>query len=176
MEFAKVLQLVARHLDAEEADWAVIGGLALAVHGAGRLTHDVDIVTERRAQAALVDYLESLGYETLHRSEGYSNHAHSEAAFGRLDVVYVDGTTARDLLGAATESEVLPEVFAKVPRAEHLVAMKVLAAKNDPSRRLQEIADIAALLRAVELDPTAVRSYFERHDLIDAWEQIRDSL
>ncbi len=132
VEFAKVQRVVARHLDAEQADWAVIGGLALAVHGAGRLTHDVDIITERRAQPALIEYLESLGYETLHRSEGYSNHAHSEAAFGRLDVVYVDGTTADDLFAAATESEVLPEVFAKVPRPEHLVAMKVLAAKNDP--------------------------------------------
>jgi len=34
------------------------------------------------------------------------------------------------------------------PRAENLVAMKVLAAKNGPTRRLQELADVEALRRA----------------------------
>lgn len=39
------------HLGAEGVPWAVVGGLALAAHGAGRLTHDLDIVTERRSRS-----------------------------------------------------------------------------------------------------------------------------
>ncbi len=176
MDFANALESLAAHLSAENAPWAVIGGLALAVHGAGRLTHDVDIVTERGEQAALVAHLESLGYETLHVSPGYSNHAHTDPAMGRIDAVYVDGETSRTLFAEAREQEIFPGIRVRVPRAEHLVAMKVLAAKNDPSRRLQEMADIAALLRACSIDPLTVRQYFERDDLLDAWEEIRDSL
>lgn len=176
MEFAKVLQLVATHLKSQGNDWAVVGGLALAVHGAGRMTHDVDIATVRSAQDALVQHFESLGYETLHCSEGYSNHAHQDATMGRVNIVYLDDPTAGELFAAACQSEVVPGVVAKVRRVEHLVAMKVLAAKNDPGRRLQEMADIVALLRAANLAAESVPSYFERHHLIDAWEQVRDSL
>jgi len=176
VEFANVLQLIGKQLDSQGAEWAVVGGLALAVHGAGRMTTDVDVATERSAQIALVEFLESAGYETLHVSEGYSNHAHQDPAMGRLDVVYVDASTASDLFGEAATVEVFPGVLAKVPQAEHLVAMKVLAAKNDPSRRLQEMADIVALLRATKLGADSVREYFARHDLIEAWEQVRDSL
>ena len=35
--------------------------------------------------------LEELGYETVHRSPGYSNHSHSDPDWGAVDVVYVDG-------------------------------------------------------------------------------------
>lgn len=176
MEFANVLQLVGQHLESEGKDWAVVGGLALAVHGAGRMTHDVDIATVGSAQGVLVQHLESLGYETLHCSDGYSNHAHQNATMGRVDVVYLDGPTAGLLFAEALQTEVVPGVVAKVASVGHLVAMKVLAAKNDPSRHLQEMADIVALLRAADLDAESVRSCFERHRLIDAWEQVRDSL
>ena len=154
----------------------VINKFTLAAHGAGRLTHDLDIVTERGAQGDLVAYLESLGYETLHVSAGYSNHAHADPSMGRIDVVYVEGETARTLFAEAGEEEMLPGLRVQVPRAEHLIAMKVLAATNDPTRRLQEMADVVALMRACGIDPIAVREYFARSDLLDAWEEIRDSL
>ncbi len=176
MDFADALQRVSNYLASVDAKCAVVGGLALAVHGAGRLTDDVDIATESWVQVSLVEHLESLGYETLHRSEGYSNHAHEDSARGRINVVYLNPPTARDLFGESITSEIFPGVVVQVPRPEHLVAMKVLAAKNDPGRRLREMADIAALLGATGLAAESVRQYFERHDLIDEWERVRDSL
>lgn len=176
MDFFRALRMLEAHFDASGAEWVVVGGLALAVHGAGRLTHDVDIATGREGQAQLIECLEADGYETQHRSEGYSNHVHPDPACGRIDVVYVNGRTARSLFGEAHESEILPGVSAKVAQPEHLVAMKVLAMKNDPSRRLQEMADIAALLRATGIAPEAVHGYFEQHGLLSAWEQVRDGL
>jgi hypothetical protein len=176
VDFANALLRLETRLRALDGDWAVIGGLALAAHGAGRLTHDLDIVTEHRVQPDLVGHLESLGYETLHLSRGYSNHAHEDPAMGRIDVVYVEGPTAQSLFAEAQEIEIFAGVEARVVRPEHLVAMKVLAAKNAPHRRLQEMADVVALLRATGLDPEAVRQYFERHDMLDAWEEIRNGV
>lgn len=176
MDFAGALQRLGDHLNAADARWAVIGGLALAARGAGRLTHDLDIVTERRAQGGLLGFLESLGYETLYVSDGYSNHAHGDSGLGRIDVVYVDEDTARTLFAEAEEVEIFAGSKALVPRAEHLIAMKVLAAHNDPTRRLQEMADIADLMRACGIAPEGVRQYFERNDMLDDWEKIRDGL
>jgi len=176
VDFAGALQRLGDHLAAARTRWAVIGGLALAARGAGRLTHDLDIVTERSARDGLIAFLESLGYQTLHASEGYSNHAHGEPRRGRIDVVYVDEDTACTLFAEADEIEIFPGSAAPVPRAEHLIAMKVLAARNDPTRRLQEMADIADLMHACGIAPDDVRQYFERNDLLDDWERIRDSL
>lgn len=176
MDFPRVVRLVGGWLDERQVEWAVVGGLALAAHGAGRLTNDVDIVTERRAQEELIGFLEEVGYRTLHRSAGYSNHLHGEPALGRVDVVYVDGRTARELFAAAETVTVVAGLSARVPRVEHLVAMKVLAAKNDASRALQELADIAALLRASGTPADAVRVYFERHGLLAEWRRLRDAL
>jgi hypothetical protein len=69
---------------------AVIGGLGLVGHGVTRATVDLDLVTEAAAQDHLVAFLESQGYETLHRSAGYSNHLHENPERGRVDFVYLD--------------------------------------------------------------------------------------
>ena len=44
--------------------------------------------------------------------------------------------------------------------------------KHDPSRRLDELADIRALLRLSGTDPEEVREYFVRDGLLDDYEQI----
>jgi hypothetical protein len=110
------------------------------------VTFDLDLLTVSRAQAPLVALLENLGYETLHRSFGYSNHSHPDPQWGAVDVVYVDDETARRLFSASTRVLSLGAREVPVPSAEHLIAMKVQALRNDPSRELQDLADIQYLL------------------------------
>jgi hypothetical protein len=72
VDFAAVLASLRAFL--EERAWrnALVGGLAMAAYGLPRTTLDLDLVVDGAGQADLVRYLESLGYETLHRSSGYS--------------------------------------------------------------------------------------------------------
>jgi hypothetical protein len=88
-----------------------------------------------------------------------------------VDPVYLRGETKDRLFGNATRREVFPGVSAAVPKPEHLAAMKVTAMKNDPSRRLEELADIRALLRLPGVDRNEVRGYFERDGLGDDYEE-----
>jgi hypothetical protein len=118
-----------------------------------------------------VAFLESVGYETLQRSAGYSNHVHPLADLGRVGFIYVSGETARLLLGAGTTLR-LGEHRVPVPRAEHLAAMKVHAMKNDPSRTLKEMADIQFLLRLPGVDIEEIRGYFERSGLLERYHEI----
>jgi len=150
----------------------VVGALGLHAHGHSRATFDLDVVTVSAAQASLVGFLETLGYETLHVSAGYSNHQHADADWGGVDLLYVDDETARQLFPACSRRLKLGGRDAPVPRAEHLVAMKVHAMRNDPARLVQDLADIQQLLRLPETDRTEVRGYFEKAGMLEWYERI----
>jgi len=59
-----------------------------------------------------------------------------------------------------------------VAKAEHLIALKLFAMKNDPQRGLQDMADIQQLLRVTPVDRDEVRGYFEKYGQIDKYEQL----
>lgn len=176
MDFAAVTRRVLDFAEARNLPLAVVGGLALHAYGVERLTRDLDLVTLRSAQAELVRFLESSGYESLHVSEGYSNHLHPKAENGRIDVVYVDTETAETLFGGAGTFELFPGLEVEVPRPEHLAAMKVRALANDPSRRLQDLADIQALMRCPGVNLAQIREYFERLGLGSDYDEIKRTL
>jgi hypothetical protein len=177
VDFAAVLALLADAFERRlHARYAVIGGVGLAAMGMPRSTLDVDVVTDGAVQAELVDLLEREGYETLHRSSGYSNHLHRDPSRGRVDVVYVAGDTADALFGAVRLLDGPGGRPMPVPSPEHLAAMKVLAIKNDPSRTFQDLADIRFLLARGGADRQAVRSYFERHGLLERYLDVERTL
>jgi hypothetical protein len=167
VDFVRVLSILAEFFDGEGLPWGVIGGLAMAVHGAPRTTLDVDIVVDGEAQGLLVGFLESRGYETLHRSSGYSNHLHGDPELGRIDVVYVRGDTSVQVLGGIGLHPGPGGLPIPVPRPGHLAAMKAYSIKNDPRRTLRELADIRTLLDAPGVDREEINRYFVRYGLED---------
>jgi hypothetical protein len=176
LDFERVLREVARFFEREGFSYAVIGAFALHAYGLTRATRDLDFVTEFPAQKSLIAFLETLNYETLHVSSGYSNHLHADPSMGRLDFVYVSGETNRQLFGSAQKLLVLGEISVPVPRPEHLAAMKVHAMKNDPERTFQEMADILFLMQQPGIDKKQIRSYFEKQGLLDKYHEIQKIL
>jgi Uncharacterised nucleotidyltransferase len=172
MNFAGVLKRIGERLEREGQPFALVGGLGLATFGITRATMDLDLLVSARAQDAVVALMEELGYETLHRSSGYSNHQHPDEAFGRVDFIYVRGDTERKIFAGASRREGPDGGEVLVPRPEHLVAMKVVAMKNDPARRLQDLADIAKLLALEGIDRSEVRATFERHGMLGSWDEL----
>ena len=152
------------------------GALGLHAFGHSRATFDLDLVTVFPAQAPLVSLLEGLGYRTLHVSDGYSNHQHPDADWGGVDVIYVDEATAGRLFPGCTRRLRLGGRDAPVPRAEHLVAMKVQAMRNDPTRLVQDLADVQQLMRLPGTDRAEVRGYFERAGLAEWYERLISTL
>jgi hypothetical protein len=167
LDFGKVLGTLASFFEREGYRYAAIGAFGLHAYGLARATLDLDLATESAAQPTLVAFLESLGYETLYRSAGYSNHVHALPDLGRVD----DETGRLLFSGGATLQ--LGEHRVPVPRPEHLVAMKVHAMKNDPSRTLREMADIQFLLSLPSIDEAEVRAYFEQSGLLERYLEIK---
>ena len=172
MDFARVIDTVSSFLGDRGHPFAVIGGVSMAAYGMLRTTLDVDFVTSREAQDGLIRFLESQGYETQHRSAGYSNHTHDSPAMGRVDVVYVGGATSEALFAGARMVDGPGGRRIPILRPEHLAAMKVFAIKNDPSRTLSELEDIRFLLSLEGVDRNEVRSYFEKHGLKKLYDEL----
>jgi len=176
VDFSKVIEALSGFLKREKVRFALAGAFALHAYGLSRATSDVDFVTEAAVRQRLVDFLESLGYETLYSSRGYSNHLHAEAEMGRLDLIYVEGETADRLFEAAETSFRLGGHELSVPRAEHLAAMKVHAMKNDPERTLQEMADIRFLIQLEGVDEDEIQEYFESAGMQERFDEIKRSI
>lgn len=176
MDFARVLDKLAEFFEREDLPYALVGAFGLQAYGLSRATLDLDFVTDFRSQAKLLPFMESLGYETLHASSGYSNHVHPDPALGRVDFVYVRGETARLIFEGATTFLPAGDRSVPVPRPEHLAAMKIQAMKNDPQRTFQELADIGFLLRLPGIDEEEVRGYFEKQGLGHRYDELKKIL
>jgi hypothetical protein len=172
MEFERVLSLVAEAIEASGHRWVVAGGLAMQAYGFARTTQDVDIVTSAEAQDGLVRFMESRGYETLLRSAGFSNHAHADPVWGRVDFIYVDATTAGRVLANCRNLEWRPGRTIPAVSPEHLIAMKVQAMKNDPLREFADMGDIQYLMARPDVSRKAVQRYFEGSGLKDRFDEL----
>jgi predicted nucleotidyltransferase len=175
MNVSAVLETVRGFLDRDGIPFAVVGALALHAYGFSRSTNDVDLLVGSAAQDTLVGFLEKNGFETLHRSSGFSNHLHPDRSIGRLDVIYVDDKTQQMILAGARKSTIAGVTVA-VPKPEHLVAMKVHAMKNDPQRTFQDMADIRYLAGLPGVDVHEIRRYFEDAGLMERFHEIERSL
>ena len=171
MTLKSQFKILVEFFNHENLDYAVVGAFALYAYGYTRATRDVDFITRIEYQDKIVAYLESLGFETLNRSEGFSNHLNSVGAV-RVDFVYVGGETA-DIIFKSTKNKTIFENF-KLPvvSPEHLVALKLFAIHNDPSRKYKEFADIKEILRLTSVDNDSIRRYFKKYNLEEYYDEI----
>lgn len=176
MDFVGVLDRVDAFLTSKGWRFALVGGVALAVYGNPRLTLDLDIATDGEAQDPLVAWMEAEGYTTLYRSSGFSNHLHASRDRGRVDFIYVREETASRLFAGVRLVPGPAGRLVPVPRREHLVAMKVQAMKNDPTRTWQEMADIGYLIKMDGTDRAEAREYFVKAGLLDRWKDLERGL
>jgi hypothetical protein len=162
MDARRILETLAAFFDRERIEYAVIGAFALYGYGYVRATRDIDFLTGAQHQAKVVAFLESLGFETTHRSEVFTNHVHPVGAV-RVDVMYVDGGTAGEVLSARREAVILKGTRLPVVSPEHLIALKLFAAHNDPRRRFRELGDIREVMARAGVDMETVRRYFVKY-------------
>ena len=173
MDFPRILRRLSTFFGQENCRYALIGGFGLHAYGLSRATADLDFAIEATCQDRLIAFLEDLGYETLHRSSGYSNHTHPEAAMGRIDFVYVDAGTAAVLFGHAQKQLVFADLAVPVPRPEHLIAMKLAAMKNDETRTFQELADLQYLIGLPDLDHALIQGFFKKYGFLEYYEELK---
>jgi hypothetical protein len=163
MDLRNVLIEIHTALDERGIDHALIGGLALAVHGAARATIDLDLLADGARDDDVDELMRSSGYECLHRTENVGNYLSADRERGRVDYLFVRRARGRAILERAAPFEVLGQRVRVVDAAD-LIGLKVQGYANDPRRRNQDLADIQKLLRNGDPDMTRVREYFQLFD------------
>jgi hypothetical protein len=158
MDLRAALISIHRGLVAREVDHALIGGLALSVHGAGRATTDLDWIADGKRADRVDELLQAQGYEAIHRNDWAGNYLSNDPVKGRIDFLFVRRSGVA-ILGRASEHPVLGEPV-PVADASDLIGLKVQAYVNNPSRRHEDLGDIARLIRHGEVDLARVRDYF----------------
>jgi predicted nucleotidyltransferase len=143
-------------------DFGVIGAFALYSYGYLRATRDIDFITRLSHKTKVVVFLESLGFETLHSSNAFSNHLHPLGSV-RVDMMYVDGETAREIFGAVEKRLIFEDLELPVISPEHLVAMKLFAVQSNPERKLKDLSDIKEILCRTKYNKIAVKAYFKKY-------------
>ncbi|MGH2625567.1 MAG: nucleotidyl transferase AbiEii/AbiGii toxin family protein [Anaerolineales bacterium] len=135
--------------------WALVGGLAVSARVAPRTTVDLDVVVavmgDREAER-IVWWLKERGYRG-NPTEEFSNNPRTgrlevarlvlpreEDTGLRVDLLFDKSGIEPQVIAAADNLELLPGFSAPVARCEHLLALKVLAARE------KDMPDIRALL------------------------------
>ena len=171
MSIREQFKLLMDFFNREQMDYAVIGAFALYAYGYTRATRDIDFITRSRFQGKIISYLDSQDFETLQRSEAFSNHLYPAGSI-RIDLMYVDGNTAEILFRDARKIKIFENLQLPVVSPEHLIALKLFAVANDPQRKYKEFADIKELCKLTKINRLEIKKYFEKYNLEAYYEEI----
>ena len=166
-DFAKTLELLLNFFTRNGFDYALIGGFALNAYGLARNTNDIDFILRNRDAPRMVGFLESIGYQTISRTDTFSNHEHALPGFSRIDFMYVNGDTADTIFREAREFPVLAGLQVRVVKPEHLIALKLFSMASNPDRTALDREDLIHLLKHQGLDREEIRKYFLKYSTLD---------
>ena len=165
MNLRATLKLAHTLLDQHSIPHALIGGLALACYGSTRATVDLDLLIREEHKDTV---------KTLFLNNGFNLAFESEEVLQFSGMGYVDILLARRPISQKilTEANINGPEGINFIKSEDLIGLKIQAYINDPSRELQDKADIQFLIENVEsMDWQRIKSYA---DLFHQWEVIND--
>jgi hypothetical protein len=165
IQLRKTLEIARSILVQEQIDFALIGGFALAAHGIHRATKDIDILVDGAKKNEVKKIFLNSGFKVVNESTEVIQFEGP----GYLDIVFANRPLSLAMLRKSKDGLQLASV--PVVSCEALIGLKIQAYKNDPSRTLQDKADIQALLKNANLNLTQVKEYA---DLFNAWDEIME--
>ena len=138
--------------------WAIIGGLALAVHGQLRNTDDIDILVDRLPrphEAADARYMERFGFYRAKSSTG-TVMTIDHRQDGYCELLVAETPLMKHALKTAKNQTML-RCQVPVVEPDTLVALKIHAMVSTPSRRAKDMPDIVSVLEKSHPDLTEIR-------------------
>ncbi len=125
----------------------IIGGHALAAHGVARQTVDVDCLVAMQSREGLDTHLRQGGFQSAGESENFARYTHPSDFISDIDLLFVNAATFEKLQAGSLPLE-KAGVTLRAPALSHLIALKLHAIRNAPSREVGDLGDIARLLQA----------------------------
>ena len=164
-----VLREVSALLRGADVAHALIGGVAVGLHGYARATADIDLLVDGARRDRVIELMRSAGL-TLAASTEEVLHFGGEVP---VDMLLARRETTRQMLADATPD---PATGTMLLRVEDIIGLKIQAFSNNPARKWHDQADIAALIqRNPTLDWSRVQRYAAIFNVRELPEEMRRS-
>lgn len=141
---------------------ALIGGFALAAYGQHRATADIDLLAEGSKKDTIKSELLKNGFVLKHESQEVLQFSGA----GFLYILLANRPLSREMLKRAAFNQ---DLGIYVLKPEDIIGLKIQVYKNDPSRELQDKADIQKLIRLPNIEIQIIKQYAE---LFQEWSEI----
>jgi len=170
----KTLSTVLSAASRKDLRCLLIGGNAVILMGSARMTLDVDLLVPAEKRSQWLDLMRELGFRLLHGSDAFAQFNPGSEGMAPVDLMFVDAATWNHLNEEARQ-EFIGDEPVRVPRIEHLIALKLHAAgSTSRTAREQDWEDIRNMVRVWRLDPSDpyFRDLILRHGGEDAMKRI----
>lgn len=165
MNLRNTLKLAHSLLVDNNIEHALIGGLALACYGSTRATVDLDLLIHEEHKEKVKKLFQMNALMLVNETEEVLQFS----GIGYVDVLLARRPLSQKILSHANSGG--PEGIRFV-QVEDLIGLKIQAYVNDPTRELQDKADIQFLIENVDkLDWDRIKTYA---DLFNQWEAINE--
>lgn len=135
----------------------------MAVYGYHRATADIDFLADGNKKDLIKKSLLAKGYRIQYESAEVLQFTGP----GFVDILLANRPLSQEMLRRAILNSSLGVYVLK---AEDIIGLKIQAYRNDPSRELQDKADIQKLLSLPQIDLDTVKKYA---DLFNEWDTIQ---
>lgn len=151
----------------------LVGGFAVNHHGYTRNTLDLDVMIASDQIAPLRQYLMNTGFTNIQDGPVALHFQHATSGT-RIDVLPVDPQTFVALMANAEICHLSSDLDLKTPALKDLLALKIHAIHQNPSRRIdKDLPDIVWLSVLNAVDPESVlRPLCEKYADLTLYEQI----
>ena len=139
-------------VEARNLPFLLIGGNAMILLGYIQNTVDIDLLVESEKRSKWLDLMRELGLHFLHGTGAFAQFEPADSGDPGMDLMFVDAATWERLAqssrtGHAADHEV------RMPKPEHLVALKLHAASSSARSRPEvDWEDIRQIVRICGLD------------------------
>ena len=158
----KTLEIARTQLESAHISFALIGGFALSAHGIHRATKDIDLLVDGSKKEEIKKKFLSQGFKLSYESEEVLQFHWP----GYLDIILANRPLSLEMLKNSSNYKLLD---IPVVSPEGIIGLKIQAYKNDPSRKLQDLADIQDLLKIPGVNLNKIKEYA---DLFNEWIEI----
>ncbi|MEI6715865.1 MAG: nucleotidyl transferase AbiEii/AbiGii toxin family protein [Verrucomicrobiota bacterium] len=171
-----VFELLLRIQAASGLRFLLIGGWALQAYGYARQTVDVDCMTATQDEARVSVELNNAGFEPFDRLSAFVRYRHRVNPLMVLDLMMVDAGTFEKMWLEAQSFKVA-DFSLRVPSLEHLIALKLHAAKN-PHRASRDLSDVIELLsmNRSKVSPESLQELCDKFGSPEAAQKLRSFL
>lgn len=153
-------------LDDNGIRWAVIGGIALAVHGQVRSTEGIDVLVDKLPPNEKIsdpDYMGKFGFYRSKSSTG-KHLVLDHKEYGQVELLASNNSLCDWAVNSVSKEMVLGYQV-PVVGADALIGLKLQAVVENPKRKGKDIPDIQSVLLKQELDLSTVESMLSDEEL-----------